>query len=93
MPLLHKPTFERALRKGLHYSDSGFASVVLLVCAIGSRYHDDPRVCIMGDRRSAGWQYFDQVQNSYTSLVAAPKLYDIQVFAVGQVLVIYSIAN
>ena len=64
MPLLHRPTFERALINGLHYSETGFASVVLLVCALGSRYSDDSRVCVTEDKRSAGWHYFDQVQNS-----------------------------
>jgi hypothetical protein len=44
LPLLHRPTFERDIAQGLHRRDATFGAVVLLVCAMGSRYSDDPRV-------------------------------------------------
>ena len=44
LPLLHRPTFERDIAQGLHERNATFGAVVLLVCAMGSRYSDDPRV-------------------------------------------------
>ncbi|KAF7318508.1 Zn(2)-C6 fungal-type domain-containing protein [Mycena chlorophos] len=44
LPLLHRPTFERSVREGLHLTDDGFAATVLLVCAVASRWHADKRV-------------------------------------------------
>jgi hypothetical protein len=43
LPLLHRPTFERGIREGMHLQGNvgepgGFGATVLLVCAIGSRY-------------------------------------------------------
>ncbi|KIY60883.1 hypothetical protein CYLTODRAFT_460333, partial [Cylindrobasidium torrendii FP15055 ss-10] len=60
IPLLHRPSFESSVAQaqGLHLHDHGFASVVLLVCAIASRNSDDPRVLLENDitrRQSAGW--------------------------------------
>ena len=43
-PMLHRPTFDKQLYSMDHARDTGFACIVLLVCAIGSRYSDDPRV-------------------------------------------------
>ena len=44
LPLLHRPTLEHDIARGLHRRDAAFGAVVLLVCAMGSRYSDDPRV-------------------------------------------------
>ncbi|KAF7312879.1 Zn(2)-C6 fungal-type domain-containing protein [Mycena kentingensis (nom. inval.)] len=44
LPLLHRPTFERGIREGLFLRDDPYAATVLLVCAIASRWHSDPRV-------------------------------------------------
>ncbi|KAL0062251.1 Gypsy retrotransposon integrase-like protein 1 [Marasmius tenuissimus] len=43
-PVLHKPIFERGVDKGLHHRDTSFASVLLMVCALGSRYSSDRQV-------------------------------------------------
>ncbi|KAJ7115077.1 fungal-specific transcription factor domain-containing protein [Mycena crocata] len=45
-PLLHRPSFERAVREGRHERDAAFGAVVLLVCAIGSRWSEDARVLV-----------------------------------------------
>ncbi|KAF8990635.1 hypothetical protein BDQ17DRAFT_1433625 [Cyathus striatus] len=37
-PLLHRPTFDRAVENGLYLYDDGFGSVLFLVCAVGSQY-------------------------------------------------------
>jgi hypothetical protein len=59
MLLLHRPTFEAAVADRLYERDKSFACVLLLVCAHGSRYIDDPRVCLPGtSQRSAGWPFY-----------------------------------
>ncbi|CDO71787.1 hypothetical protein BN946_scf184939.g11 [Trametes cinnabarina] len=83
MPLLHRPTFEQAIKDGVHLHDEGFGSTVLLVCANGARFTDDPRVLLDGtnDTQSAGWKWFQQVQMVRKSLLAPPRLYDLQIYA------------
>jgi hypothetical protein len=78
-PLLHRPTFERELADNLHRCDTGFASVVLLVCALAARYVHDPRVLVPGaSEQSAGWDYFNQVQTVRRLILGTPCLYDMQ---------------
>jgi hypothetical protein len=82
-PLLHRPIFDRSLRDELHLRDDGFARVLLAVCAVASRFVDDPRVLLDGSPSlSAGWKYFSQVQTQ-TPLLAPPSLYDIQLCCVS----------
>jgi len=67
-PVLHRPSLEDGLRNNLHRTDRGFASVVLLVCAIGSRFSHDPRVFLQDvefTRQSAGWRWFEQVPGMF----------------------------
>lgn len=84
LPLLHRPTFEKSVAKGLHHTDERFACTYLLVCAIGARYSDDPRVLLDGveSLHSCGWKWFSQVQMVKKSLLAAPTLYDLQFYCV-----------
>jgi hypothetical protein len=93
-PLLHQPTFDKDIRNGLHLRDPGFGAVVLLVCALGARSSDDPRVLldveVINARmkgklehektyHSAGWLWFEQVQKSRLTLSFLPTtLYDMQ---------------
>ncbi|KAK0213166.1 fungal-specific transcription factor domain-containing protein [Desarmillaria ectypa] len=83
-PLLHRPTFERSLAAGLHHTDSEFGALVLLVCAVGSRYSDDPRVKADDTdteskiRHLNGWKWFIQVHRVHMSLLRPPNLYDLQ---------------
>jgi hypothetical protein len=86
MPLLHRPTFESTLAEGMHFRDDSFARVVLLVCAIGSAYVDDPRVLLDPASRhwhTAGLRWFDQVTLNGTALFAPPSLYELQVCCVS----------
>lgn len=87
LPLLHRPTLEEGLSKGLHLKDEGFGSVVLLMCAVGSRYSDDPRVFLENTQSeaSAGWKWFDQVQMIRKSLMSPPRLYDLQMYCVSNI--------
>ena len=85
MPLLHRPSFERALADHRHHTDIGFGSVVMLVCAIGARWSDDPRCILEGtSKHSAGWKWFDQVQIHRRSFMGPPRLYDLQIYVVCQ---------
>ncbi|KAL0953207.1 hypothetical protein HGRIS_004462 [Hohenbuehelia grisea] len=79
-PLLHRPTFERSVAEGLHLKDDGFAAVVILVCANGARFSDDPRILLDGNDsyHSCGWKWFAQVQMVRKSLLTPPSLYDLQ---------------
>ncbi|KAK1219772.1 Gypsy retrotransposon integrase-like protein 1 [Marasmius sp. AFHP31] len=68
LPILHRGIFERSVREGLHHRDIHFAGVLLVVCAIGARYSDDPRVLedhanegIGKSRLTAGWKWFRQL--------------------------------
>jgi hypothetical protein len=82
LPVLHRPTFDRALAHNDKWKDDGFVGVVLAVCAIGAAYLDDPRVLVDGVGRSAGWKWFTQVQIVRKTLLTPPTLYDIQVYCV-----------
>ena len=46
LPLLHEPLFLAAIAEGLHLRDYDLGCVVLLVCALGARFCDDPRVLL-----------------------------------------------
>ncbi|KAM5539214.1 hypothetical protein V8D89_007087 [Ganoderma adspersum] len=83
MPLLHRPTFQQGVKDGLHLHDEGFGSTVLLVCANGARFTEDPRVLLDENPipQSAGWKWFQQVQMVRKSLLAPPRLYDLQIYA------------
>lgn len=84
LPLLHRPTFARALAAGLHLTNDGFAATYLLVCAIGARFSSDPRVLLDGNDNvhSCGWRWFQQLQPMRDPLGASPCLYDLQFSAV-----------
>ncbi|KAE9404825.1 hypothetical protein BT96DRAFT_812991 [Gymnopus androsaceus JB14] len=77
-PFLHRPTFERAISDRLHLKDRGFGIVVLGVCAIGSRFSQDPRNLAEGisTAHSLGWRWFRQILHLETS--EPPTLYDLQ---------------
>ncbi|KAJ7456061.1 fungal-specific transcription factor domain-containing protein [Mycena latifolia] len=77
MPLLHRPTFERALAAGDHLRDDKFGANVLLVCAVASRFSSDPRV-LDGGPLKCGWGYFSQVSTELGHLFEPPVLYDLQ---------------
>lgn len=84
--ILHLPTFKKSLADGLHLRDELFATIVLLVCALGSRSSNDPRVLLDGfdDPYSAGWKWFRQAQLAYQVIGFEPtSLYDLQIICVS----------
>ncbi|KAF7348956.1 Zn(2)-C6 fungal-type domain-containing protein [Mycena venus] len=78
IPLLHRPTFERALADDLHLRDDKFAANVLSVCAVASRFSDDPRVYDPAESLTCGWKFFSQISSELEHLYDPPKLYDLQ---------------
>lgn len=81
-PIVHRPTFEANVHDRLHLRNPKFGALLLMVCAMGSRFSDDPRIYVEGTDgpQSAGWNYFDQVSRIRRSLVAPPCLYDLQIY-------------
>ncbi|KAF8992796.1 fungal-specific transcription factor domain-containing protein [Cyathus striatus] len=86
-PLLHRPTFERSLKNSLHLEDEGFGSVLLLVCAVGSRYTAelDKRTFPDGvdSPYSAGRKWYNQVQVVKNRIMTSPTLYDLQLYCLA----------
>ncbi|KAJ7140572.1 fungal-specific transcription factor domain-containing protein [Mycena crocata] len=87
LPILHRPTFERDVSLWLHLKDDAFAATVLLVCAIASRWSDDPRATGIPtgvrsapgtDRLACGWQWFNQVPPQKVHVFGAVTLYGLQ---------------
>lgn len=94
-PVIHRPLFEKQLREGLHLREIAFLRVVLLVCACGARWCDDPRV--LDDRwpvsLSAGYRWVRHFTTGRRSLVGPQlSLWDAQglVVSVGVWLVTVS---
>ncbi|KZV68284.1 hypothetical protein PENSPDRAFT_610193 [Peniophora sp. CONT] len=87
MPVLHRPTFEEGMRSSLHLRDRMFGSLVLLVCALGSRFSDDPRVLVAGDNTwlSAGWKWFTQTRafDDATLVTPSSQLHLLQVMCLA----------
>lgn len=81
VPLLHRSTFEKSVKDKLYLEDKDFAMVLLLVCAVASRYTDDPRVLSDGvtSKRSSGWKWFNQMLRARKSLLNPPTLHHLQV--------------
>jgi hypothetical protein len=80
-PLLHRPSFENSVMNGLHLTDLSFAAVLLVVCALGSRYSDDPELSGQSSTTSkhyAGWQWFEQIEGKPSFIYGT--LYSLLIF-------------
>ncbi|KAJ7647014.1 fungal-specific transcription factor domain-containing protein [Roridomyces roridus] len=86
-PVMHRPTFDRKVADGLHLVDPGFAATLLMVCSLGSRFSDDPRILLDGEKgdcyHSAGWKWHNQVRVIPLNLIYKPDLYELQVTALS----------
>ncbi len=80
-PLLHEPTFKQCIAHGLHRHHGAFGATVLLVCANGARFSDDPRALWQetDNRQSAGWKWFEMVERIHKSFIAYTHVYDLQI--------------
>lgn len=91
LPLLHRPTFEGAVRNGLHHLDHMFGATLLLVCALGSHYSHDPRVFLENTNNSVyscGWKWYAQVKIHRSDIHARASLYELQLYSVSTLLVV-----
>jgi hypothetical protein len=79
-PLLHRPTLEKHLTEKFHLENKSFGAVVLLVCAIGAKFSDDPRVFMdeYSTPLTRGWKWFNQVHQAEQFPLAPASLYDVQ---------------
>ncbi|KAF7340578.1 Zn(2)-C6 fungal-type domain-containing protein [Mycena sanguinolenta] len=93
-PVLHRPSFERSIADGLHTRDkTTFGAVVLLVCAIGSRFSEDARVNPPGaEPLRRGWEFFDQLLPLHLDhiLFEKPTIYDLQYYCLAASFLEYS---
>ncbi|KAJ7114536.1 hypothetical protein C8R43DRAFT_961308 [Mycena crocata] len=82
LPLLHRPTFERAVKDDLHLRDHQFGALLLALLALASRYSDDPRVFVTeaNSTLSAGWIFFAQLPVIGKSWRDIPSLYEFQLY-------------
>ncbi|KAJ6622459.1 fungal-specific transcription factor domain-containing protein [Mycena sp. CBHHK59/15] len=92
LPLLHRQTFDRNVETGVHHWDNSFAAIVLLVCAIGSRWSNDPRVLsspgpngggTAAGHLHCGWEWFNQVPPAGKHLFGQGTLYDLQYYCLA----------
>ncbi|KAJ7899046.1 fungal-specific transcription factor domain-containing protein [Mycena leptocephala] len=88
-PILHRPTFDRKVADALHLRDNRFGSTLLMVCSLGARYSDDPRVVLESVERhplhSAGWKWYSQVRVIPKHMIYKPDLYELQTIALSAV--------
>ncbi|KAJ7844784.1 fungal-specific transcription factor domain-containing protein [Mycena olivaceomarginata] len=81
IPILHRPSFELSVAKGLHLTDSDFGGTLLSVLALASRYSNDPRVFV--DRNvslSSGWMFASQVR--ILPKLFQPTIYEVQMYCI-----------
>ncbi|KAJ7348419.1 hypothetical protein DFH08DRAFT_865945 [Mycena albidolilacea] len=77
-PVLHRPTFERAVADELHTRDAAFGAAVLLVCATGARFSDDAHV------------FFNQLPFCLDHLFETPTLHELQYYCLASSFLEYS---
>ena len=85
-PIFHRPTFDKLIADGVYLQDRSFGAVLLSVCALASRYSDDPRVFDEDKKADTGLQWFSQVQPFIAPFMAIPSLYVIQLYCVSRFL-------
>ncbi|VDC05652.1 unnamed protein product [Peniophora sp. CBMAI 1063] len=86
-PILHRPTFERDRKAGLHLHDRTFGGVVLLVCALAARFSDKQRASAEHEKHwhTLGWQWFSQVSLYDVARMIKPNshLHGLQILCLG----------
>ncbi|KAL1710084.1 fungal-specific transcription factor domain-containing protein [Schizophyllum commune] len=85
-PLLHRPTFEQGIEASQYFTDHDFGVVVLLLCALGAQYSDDPRTLSEEydmDTHSRGWKWFSQAEKVHKPIVGTPTLLEIQAYCLS----------
>lgn len=86
-PVLHRPTFQRLLDQELHQHDHELGSLLLVVCAIGTRFSDHPYVSDVTaegtNRCMTQWliQTREVMKKSFTSTAT---LFEVQYYCVSR---------
>jgi len=85
LPLLHRPSFMRSIKEGFHELNQNFGATVLLVCAIGCRYTDDPRVVheLSASTSCTAWGLYNQVNRIRKPPYLPHSLHEIQIYPVS----------
>lgn len=85
LPLLHRPSFMRSIAEGLHVLDQNFGATVLLVCAIGCRYADDPSVVheLSTSTPCTAWTLYSQVNRIRKVPYLPHSLHEVQIYPVS----------
>jgi hypothetical protein len=92
LPLLHRPTFERYWREGLHHDNVWFTILCILIFAVASRWYDSGGQALKdwlqdGERwKALGWRWFFvalDVHCTRRSLSCPATLLEIQAIAVS----------
>ncbi|KAJ7265486.1 fungal-specific transcription factor domain-containing protein [Mycena haematopus] len=78
LPILHRPSFERAVAARLYLTDMEFGGTLLAVLAVASRYSNDPRVYVDNAPLSAGWTFANQVQ--HLRPLSNPTINEVQIY-------------
>ncbi|KAJ6453248.1 fungal-specific transcription factor domain-containing protein [Mycena vitilis] len=81
IPVLHRPTFEQSIIRRLHMYEIGSATILLLVCALGSLYL--PQCTYSKDEcLTLGWKWYNQVELS-GHLLRQVAVHDIQAYCLA----------
>jgi hypothetical protein len=86
LDILHYPSFSDSVADGQHFRDRDFGAVVLAICALASRYSDDPRVFEGASEHSCGWKWFRQIRPLRATFSPEPSLYHLQTISVCRLL-------
>ncbi|KAF9778873.1 fungal-specific transcription factor domain-containing protein [Thelephora terrestris] len=81
-PILHRPSFVCSIQQRLHETSQSFGAVVLLVCAIGCGFTDDPRVLqvISPDSPCTAWKLFHQANSVQKRHYLPHSLFEAQIY-------------
>ncbi|KAK7063586.1 fungal-trans domain-containing protein [Favolaschia claudopus] len=87
--VLHYPSFQQSIVDGLHLRNREFGALVLVVCALGSRSSDDPRVFVEGSEseHSAGWKWYSQVRPLRAPVTLGTSLPQLQLICLSVIFV------
>lgn len=85
LPLLHRPSFMQLIFEDFHKLDQDFGATVLLVCAIGCRYTDHPRVVheLSTSTPCTAWKLYNQVNRMRKAPYLPHSIHEIQVYPVS----------
>ncbi|KAK4702738.1 hypothetical protein P7C70_g3481, partial [Phenoliferia sp. Uapishka_3] len=94
LPIVHRPSFERAIAAGMLETDPSFRRLVLMIFALGARFHKNSRIPVpesvkkmdaSAREHAAGFDFFMAATGDITSNLTTSTLFDIQNSVLGVV--------